>query len=52
MNDLMIFVCGFCITFMVVAGTFLFTFVEFNRMGKNPDQYRRKSQADTDESPN
>ena len=46
MTDTFIFICGFCISIMVLTGTFLFTFIEFHRMGKEPDRYRRNQNTD------
>ena len=42
MSDTAIFICGFLISMMVVIGTFLFTFIEFYRMGKESQKLRNE----------
>ena len=39
MPEILIFIAGTIVTLMVVVGTFLFTFFEFSRMGRNPERF-------------
>lgn len=43
MSDVYIFMFGGVISFMVVLATFLFTFIEFRRMGRNPERFQLKT---------
>ena len=42
MSDIVIFIVGCVVMLMVVAATFLITFLEFGRMGKHPENFRNK----------